>query len=67
MLRLITDHNFDGRILRGLQRRIPHLDVVHAFAVGLAMADDPALLAWAAAQDRVVLTHDANTLVGFAS
>lgn len=29
-------------------------------------ADDPTLLQWAAEEDRVVLTHDIATLVGFA-
>ena len=31
MLRLISDHNFSGRILRGIGRRVPSLDLVRAF------------------------------------
>ena len=34
--------------------------------VGLAGVDDPAVLAWAAAEDRVVVTHDAETLIAVA-
>ena len=34
--------------------------------VGLAEADDPEVLAYAASSTRVVVTHDVNTLVGFA-
>jgi Domain of unknown function (DUF5615) len=66
MLRLISDHNFNGRILRGLRRRIPDLDVVRALDVGLASVDDPGLLGWAAANARILLTHDVNTIPGFA-
>jgi predicted nuclease of predicted toxin-antitoxin system len=34
--------------------------------VGLGEADDPNVLAWAAEQGRIVLTHDARTLIGYA-
>jgi len=33
---------------------------------GLAGADDPAILAWAAEQGRVVLTHDVSTMTAHA-
>jgi hypothetical protein len=66
MLRLISDQNFSGPIVRGLHRRIPHLDLVRALDVGLDKAPDPALLEWAAADDRILLTHDVNTIPGFA-
>ena len=52
MLRLISDQNFNGPILRGLFRRQPDLDPVRAFDVGLATATDPVLLAWAAEEGR---------------
>jgi hypothetical protein len=45
MLRLISDQNFNGPILRGLLRRQPDLHLVRAFDVGLATATDPVLLA----------------------
>lgn len=66
MLRLISDQNFNGRILRGLRRRLPSLDLLRAHDVGLARADDPTLLEWSATEGRIVLTHDANTVAGFA-
>jgi len=53
MLRLISDHNFSGRILRGIGLRIPNLDLIRAFDAGLAKAPDPVLLEWAAVQDRI--------------
>ncbi|MBI4606197.1 MAG: DUF5615 family PIN-like protein [Planctomycetes bacterium] len=70
MIRLLADHCFDEDILRALQRRAGRegltLDVVLARDVGLARAKDPEVLAWAALNGRVVLSHDRNTLVGFA-
>jgi hypothetical protein len=66
MLRLIGDQNFSGRILRGIGLRIPDLDLVRALDVGLAIAPDSVLLQWAAVNDRILLTHDENTIPGFA-
>lgn len=66
MLRLAADENFNADIVRGLLRRLPGLDIVRVQDVGLSGADDPAVLAWAAHERRIVLTHDVSTLVGFA-
>ena len=66
MLRALADENFNGRILRGLQRRLPDLLVTRAQDTPLCGADDPTLLEWAAAHGLVVLTHDVATLVGHA-
>ena len=63
---MAIDHNFDARIVAGLLRRMPDLDVVHVRDVGLAAAPDPIVLEWAASEARVLLTHDRKTLVGFA-
>ena len=49
-------------IVRALQRQVPHLDIVRAQQVGLAGADDPPVLAWAAAEGRVLLTHGRATM-----
>lgn len=62
----LTDENFDGRVIRGLLARATDLDLVRAIDVGLSGADDPDVLAWAAQDGRLVLTHDVSTLVGFA-
>jgi len=67
MLRLLADENFNGRILRGLMRRVPELSVLRAQDVAeLSGADDPVLLAWAAENNRIILTHDVATMAGFA-
>ena len=66
VLRLLADENFNGRILRALLRRIPDLDVMRAQDGPLYGASDPALLQFAADEGRVLLTHDTETLVGYA-
>lgn len=62
MLRLLIDQNLDHDILRGLLRRIPQLDAVTAFEIGMSEANDPELLAWAAKEERVIITHDRKTM-----
>ena len=44
MIKLVTDENFDGDLLRGLVRRLPELDVVRVQDVGLAQTPDPNIL-----------------------
>lgn len=66
MLRLAADENFNNDILRGLVRRNPSLDIVRIQDVGLSAADDPTVLAWAAEQERVLLTHDVSTITRYA-
>jgi hypothetical protein len=62
----VVDENFNGIILRGLLRVQPDLDIVRIQDTIVAGADDPTVLEWAAGNGRILLTHDVNTLVGFA-
>jgi hypothetical protein len=62
-MKLLADENFHRAITRGLLRQLPDLDLVRVQDVGLSAADDPAVLAWAASEGRLVLTHDAETLI----
>lgn len=66
MLRLVSDENVNDGIVRGLRRREPELDLVSVRDVGLAQTPDPRILEWAAAEGRVIVTEDVNTMVGFA-
>lgn len=66
MLRLATDADFNGVVYRALRRKLPDLDIVRAQDVGLRTAEDPEILAWAAEEGRILLTHDRSTMVGFA-
>ena len=65
-VRFLADENFNRRILTGLQRRIEDLDIERVQDIGLRTADDPTVLDWAAERGRVLLTHDAATIPGFA-
>jgi hypothetical protein len=62
----LTDENFRGAILDGLRQRRSGLDIVRVQDVGLAGADDPTILGWAAESGRIILTHDQSTMPGFA-
>ena len=64
LARLLIDHDFNERILRSLQSRA-EVDVVLARAVNLQKKPDAVLLAWAAAEDRIVLSHDLETMPRF--
>jgi Domain of unknown function (DUF5615) len=66
MLRLLADENFHGDIVRGLLLRQPDLDLIRVQDIGLTGATDPELLAWAAENDRIILTHDRATLPDYA-
>lgn len=62
MLRLATDEDFNNRILRGLLRRNPGLDIVRAQDAGLRGRGDAEVLEWAATEGRILLTHDVTTM-----
>ncbi|MFN5837422.1 MAG: DUF5615 family PIN-like protein [Pseudanabaena sp.] len=65
-MRLLTDENLNGAILRGLIRRLPKLDIVRVQDVGLRNTDDPIILEWAANEGRILLTHDVATITMYA-
>ena len=66
MFRLLADENFNNDIVRGLLLRQSELDLVRAHDVALIQVDDPDVLAWAADQHRIVLTHDRATMPDYA-
>ena len=66
MAKFLADEEFNNRIVRGLSRRLPVLDLVRAQNVGLLEHHDTEVLAWAAQEGRIILTHDAATMIDFA-
>ena len=62
MLRLAADEDFNNRILRGLIRRQPEIDIVRVQDAGLNAGTDAEVLEWAAVEGRVLLTHDVTTM-----
>jgi len=62
MIRLLTDENFNQKIVRGLRRRLPQMDLLSVRDAGLSGQPDMFLLRWAAQENRTILTHDISTL-----
>ena len=66
-IRFAVDEDFDERIIRGISSRNDEIDLLNVKSVGLRNAADSEILAWAAEQNRVLLTHDRNTMGGEAT
>ncbi len=66
MFRLLTDEHFPNAVIRGLAARVPGLDLVRAVDIGLKSVVDPAVLAHAAADGRVIVSADRQTMIGHA-
>ena len=66
MLRLASDADVHGEIIRGLRRRLPEIDLLRAQDALPEGTPDPEVLAWAAAENRILITNDRETMVGFA-
>jgi predicted nuclease of predicted toxin-antitoxin system len=60
--RFLFDHDFDDKIIRGLMNREPTADCRRCREVGLDRASDDVVLAYAASDGRVVVSHDVNTM-----
>jgi hypothetical protein len=65
-MRLLADENFNHHIVRALRRQRPQIDLITVQDAKLNALSDADLLEWAAGQQRVILSHDVQTLVGFA-
>ncbi|MCL4505640.1 MAG: DUF5615 family PIN-like protein [Chloroflexi bacterium] len=66
MLRFAADENFNGNIVRILLTRLPDIDLIRIQDTALLGAEDRDVLAWCAAEGRILLSHDAATLSNFA-
>ena len=66
MLRLLADENLDNDIVRGVLRRRPGLEIPRVQDAGLSEVEDAAVLAWAAQEGRILITHDVTTMTRFA-
>jgi hypothetical protein len=66
MLRLASDADVHGEIIRGLRRRLPGIDLTRAQDALPEGTPDDEVLAWAAAEGRVLITNDRNSMVGLA-
>lgn len=66
MITLLADENFNGKIVRGVRARNPMIDILQWLDFGAEGEDDSVVLESAASQGRVLLTHDFETMIGFA-
>ncbi len=61
-LKFQADADLDGRVLRGLRRAAPGIDVRTAADAGLAGLHDPEVLRIAADDGRVLISQDRRTM-----
>jgi hypothetical protein len=64
-VKFLADENFNNDILRGVWRRIPDASFTRVQDTGIAGADDPRVLEYAAEQGYIILSHDVNTMRGY--
>ena len=64
---MAVDEDFNNQIVRGVLRRNSDVDIVRVQDVGLSGDDDSIVLEWAAAEGRVLFTHDVNTMIHHAN
>ena len=64
-MRFAADENFNGDSLSGLRKRLPDVDIIRVQDTDMVGAPDPELLEWLAAENRILLTHDFQTIPGF--
>lgn len=67
MIAFLADEDFNNRIVRGLLRRQPLLDIIRVQNTHLFGAPDAEILEWAAQNGRVLLTHDVSTVTQWAN
>jgi hypothetical protein len=61
-VRFLADADLNKAIVSGVLRREPSLDFLNAQAAGLRGTNDPEVLALAAEQHRVLVSHDVGTM-----
>jgi hypothetical protein len=61
-VRFQADADFHVPIIKGVRRRERSVDFATAHEAGLAGLDDPAVLALAASNGRVLVSHDVSTM-----
>jgi hypothetical protein len=62
MIRFAADEDFNNDVVRALRRALPAVNHSRVREAGRGGQPDPEVLAWAAAEGRVLLTHDVTTM-----
>jgi predicted nuclease of predicted toxin-antitoxin system len=61
-VRFLADADLNKAILTGVLRREPAIDFLSAHTAGLRAMDDAGVLALAAEQGRILVSHDVGTM-----
>ena len=61
-IQFLADENFQQWIVKGLLRRQPMIDMITAAQAGTLGLPDPDVLTQAATTDRILVSHDVNTM-----
>jgi predicted nuclease of predicted toxin-antitoxin system len=64
--KFLADNDFNQQVVDGVLRREPLVEFVRLRHIGLGDMADPDVLAWAAERGYIILSHDVNTMRGFA-
>ena len=62
VVRLMFDEDMNHHVIRGLIRRLPELDCATVLDLARSGDDDMAVLRAAAAEQRLLVSHDVNTM-----
>ena len=65
-MKLAIDENLDNRIVRGLRRLHPELNAIRIQDTEIYEADDPVVLEWCVAEERILVSHDFRTIPKYA-
>jgi hypothetical protein len=66
MIRLLFDEHIKESVLNGLRLRLPTADILNVQEAGIRGMSDPDLLEWALNENRIIVSQDVNTMIGFA-
>ena len=64
-IRFLADEDLDEAIVEGLRQAEPAIDIFNAKSSNLRGAKDPALLEYAASENRILVTYDRNTMTRY--
>ena len=65
-MQFLADENLEAQILFQLRQHYPDIDILDVREVGLDNTPDEEILKWAADNDRIVVSHDVNSMRGLA-
>ena len=65
-MQFLADENLEAQIQVQLRLHYPDIDIIDVRDVGLDHTPDEDILQWAADNNRIVITHDVNSMRGLA-